>query len=178
MNKQGLYTANSVCMLLVCSALAGAFYFQYGLGEHPCPLCLLQRMGMLGVLLGLSFNTYFGIRAQHVGLVILSALVGASYSVRQILLHICPVAGEPTGYGTPVLGMHLYTWGLILFSASTLGAAVFLCLMKEEPQGTRRTPTRFEAATFFIAAGLCLANTIASFIECQFGPCCENGPCP
>lgn len=178
MNKQGLYTANSACMLLVCGVLSGAFYFQYGLGEHPCPLCLLQRMGMLGVILGLSFNTYFGIRARHVAIVILSALVGTTFSVRQILLHICPAPGEPTGYGTAVLGMHLYSWAVVVFVATVLGAAVFLCLMKEEPPETTRTPAGFEKIVFFIAAGLCLANTIASFIECQLGPCCENGPCP
>ena len=48
MNKQILYTANSLCMLVVCSILMGAFYFQYVLGEHPCPLCLLHaRRGAL-----------------------------------------------------------------------------------------------------------------------------------
>jgi disulfide bond formation protein DsbB len=178
MNKPGLYIANSVCMLIICSVLIGAFYFQFGLGENPCPLCLVQRMGMLGVILGLGFNTYFGIRSEHVALVIISALIGATFSIRQVLLHICPVAGEPTGYGSPVLGMYLYSWAVVIFASTILGAALFLILMKDEPAGTTRKPALFEKSVFLLAGGLCLANVLAAFMECQFGPCCENGPCP
>lgn len=177
-NKQGLYTANSLCMLIVCSILLGAFYFQFVLGEHPCPLCLLQRMGMLGVILGLACNTWLGFRNEHVAIVLISALVGVTFSIRQVLLHVCPVPGEPTGYGTPVMGMHLYTWGVLIFGASILFAAVFLLMIKNEPADTRRTPIAFEKGAFHLAAGICLANVIATFFECGFGPCCENGPCP
>ena len=178
MNKQILYTANSLCMLVVCSILMGAFYFQYVLGEHPCPLCLLQRMGMLGVVLGLTLNTKFGFRNEHVSIVMISALVGVTFSVRQVLLHVCPEPGEPTGYGTPVMGMHLYSWGVLIFAASILAAAIFLILIKNEPAATIRRPVLFEKIAFYLAIGIALANTIATFVECQFGPCCENGPCP
>jgi len=58
-------------------------------------------------------------------LVIIAALVGSSFSIRQVLLHICPVAGETTGYGDPVLGMHLYTWGVVIFALSIIGSVVF-----------------------------------------------------
>ena len=116
MNSKGLYIANSAAMLMVSSALVGALFFQFGLHENPCPLCLLQRMGMFGVILGLGFNTYFGFKKEHFGLVITAALVGVTFSIRQILLHICPVAGEATGYGEPVLGMHLYSWGVVIFT--------------------------------------------------------------
>jgi len=177
-NRQILYTCNSICMLVVCSILIGAFYFQYGLGEHPCPLCLLQRMGMLGVILGLALNTHFGFRNGHVAVVIISAMVGVTFSIRQVLLHVCPEPGEPTGYGTPVMGMHLYSWGVLIFAASILSAAFFLLLIKNESPGTIRRPALFERIAFHVAAGLFLANTIAAFVECHFGPCCENGPCP
>ncbi len=121
MNMKGLYIANSTAMLLVSSVLIGAFYFQFGLGENPCPLCLLQRIGMIGVIFGLSLNTYFGLKKEHFGIVILSALVGSAFSIRQILLHICPIAGEPSGYGTAVLGMHLYSWAVVIYIASIVG---------------------------------------------------------
>ena len=177
-NRQALYTANSLCALIVCGILLGAFYFQFFLHEDPCPLCLLQRMGMLGVLFGLACNTWFGFRNEHIALVLIAALVGVTFSIRQVLLHVCPVPGEPTGYGTPVMGMHLYSWGVLIFGATILAAAVFLLLIKPEASQTRRAPTLFERAAFFLAAAICCANVAATLFECGIGPCCEEGPCP
>lgn len=178
MNKNGLYIANSAAMLMVSTVLIGAFYFQFGLNENPCPLCLLQRMGMMGVIFGLTLNTYFGFRKEHFGVVILSALIGSSFSIRQILLHICPVAGEPTGYGTAVMGMHLYSWAVVIYVASIIGSVVFMFLFKEEKKTTKRQPLTFEKVVFYLIVFLIFANMVATFFECQIGPCCENGPCP
>ena len=177
MNGQALYNANAACMYIVCGILAGAFYFQFGLHEEPCPLCLLQRMAMLGLIAALAFNMYFGIRKEHVALVLFAALVGISFSTRQVLLHICPMPGEPTGYGTAVMGMHLYSWGVIVFFASMLGAALFLFLAEDEARGMVRVPSVFERSAFYTAGFICLANVIAACFECGLGPCCENGPC-
>jgi|AntAceMinimDraft_9_1070365.scaffolds.fasta_scaffold00032_43 disulfide bond formation protein DsbB len=178
MNSKGLYFANSGAMLMVSTALVGALFFQFDLLENPCPLCLLQRMGMFGVILGLAFNIFFGFKKEHFGLVIIAALVGSSFSIRQVLLHICPVAGETTGYGDPVLGMHLYTWGVVIFALSIIGSVVFLFLFKEEKPKTKRIPTTFEKITFYFMMMLVFVNIIATFFECHIGPCCENGPCP
>ena len=109
---------------------------------------------------------------------IVAALVGVTFSIRQVLLHICPVPGEPTGYGTPVLGMHLYSWGVLIFGATILGAAGFLTIAKDEAPDTRRSPSPFEKSALYTGAFLCLANVVATFFECGLGPCCENGPCP
>ncbi|MFK5856429.1 MAG: disulfide bond formation protein B [Bacteroidota bacterium] len=178
MEQKGLYIANSAAMLMVSTALVGALFFQFGLHENPCPLCLLQRMGMFGVILGLGFNTYFGFRKEHFGLVIIGALVGVTISIRQILLHICPVAGEATGYGEPVFGMHLYSWGVIIFTLSIIGSVVFLFLTKDEKPSTKRTPLTFEKLTMYFMMLLVFINIVATFFECHIGPCCDNGPCP
>ena len=135
-------------------------------------------MGMLGIIFGLSLNTYFGFKKEHFAILILAALIGSIYSIRQILLHICAGPGEPTGYGTPILGMHLYSWALIIFILSIVGSAIFLFFIKEEKNGTERIPVRFEKYVFYLSMLLCFANIIAAFFECYFGPCCENGPCP
>jgi disulfide bond formation protein DsbB len=177
MNRNGLYLANSAAMLIVSSVLMGAFIVQYGFNEEPCPLCLLQRMGMLGVIFGLSLNTWFGFRKEHFALVILAALISAIFSIRQILLHICPVPGEPTGYGTVVMGMHLYSWAVVIYGASMLGSVVFLFLFNEEKKNTKRTPLTVEKIIFYLVLLLAFANMIAAFFECHLGPCCENGPC-
>jgi len=178
MNQKGLYITNSAAMLMVSTALVGALYFQFDLLENPCPLCLLQRMGMFGVILGLSFNTYFGFRKEHFGLVIIAALVGVTISIRQVLLHICPVVGEATGYGEPVFGMHLYSWGVVIFALSIIGSVIFLFLTKDEKPNTKRTPLTFEKLTMYFMMLLVFINIVATFFECHIGPCCENGPCP
>jgi disulfide bond formation protein DsbB len=178
MNKRGLYISNSISMLMVLSILMGAFYFQFGLHENPCPLCLLQRVGMIGVVFGLALNTYFGFRKEHFGVVILSAIMGSVFSIRQILLHICPIQGQPTGYGTAVLGMHLYSWAVVVFAMSVIGSVVFLFLAKDENKDSKRKPMTFEKIIFFLSIAIVLINVIATFFECNFGPCCENGPCP
>ena len=101
--------------------LSGAmFYFQFAMGELPCPLCITQRMGMILSSLGAIYVLVHALRdtvtPKHfttgLGLAVLGALLGASMSSRQILLHIVP---PDPGYGSEVLGLHLYTWALISF---------------------------------------------------------------
>ena len=100
--------------------LLGAFTIQFAQGEFPCPLCMLQRYGMILSTLGALWVIMQARRgeltparyAQGLGLGVLGAAAGALVSVRQILLHIKP--GDP-GYGSPVMGYHLYTWALITF---------------------------------------------------------------
>jgi disulfide bond formation protein DsbB len=178
MNSQRLYDANSCCMLILASVLLGAFYFQYGLGEDPCPLCLLQRMGMIGVALGLSLNAFFGFSKKHFAFVILAAVVGCAFSTRQVLLHISPKPGDPLGYGTPFLGMHLYTWGALIFVASVLGSSIFLFVMNDESGSDKRVLSFFEKFTFYLMFAICFANVVSTFGMCGVGLCCENGPCP
>ena len=167
---------NSVCILIVCGILIGAFYFQFGLNEDPCPLCLLQRMGMIGVIFGLLLNTFFGFKTNHFSIVIIAAIVGATFSVRQVLLHITKVNGD-VGYGTPVLGMHLYTWGVLIFMASILGAAVFLFFNDKFKSSRTHVVLNFEKYVAYLAALIVFVNIVATLFECQIGPCCDNGPC-
>lgn len=167
---------NSICILIVCSILSGALYFQFGLHEDPCPLCLLQRMGMIGVIFGLALNSYFGFDSKHFAIVIIAALVGAVYSVRQVLLHIAPVPGD-TGYGTPIFGMHLYSWGVLIFVASILGSALFLLFNDKFKTNSSHKIILFEKITVYIATTIIIINIVATLFECQLGPCCEDGPC-
>lgn len=96
------------------------FVFQFALGEMPCPLCITQRMAMMAASLGPLYVIVQSLRGQltetkfmvGLGMASLGALVGAIMSIRQIELHILP--GDP-GYGTAIMGLHLYTWALITF---------------------------------------------------------------
>lgn len=122
--------------------LSGAmFYFQFGLGEYPCPLCITQRMGMMLSSLGAIYVIVGSLRGRltpsgfmtGLGLAIVGALLGAAMSIRQILLHILP--GDP-GYGGAVLGLHLYTWAFISFTVVLVFAGVLLTF------GTEFLPVR------------------------------------
>ena len=117
-----------------CVVMLAAFYIQFAMGEFPCPLCMLQRYGMILSSLGALFvimqarrGTLTASRyAQGLGMGLLGALTGAPVSVRQIELHIKP--GDP-GYGEPVLGLHLYTWALITFVIVMIYVGAALMLM-------------------------------------------------
>lgn len=112
------------------------FVFQFGLGELPCPLCILQRMAMMLASMGALYVVVRALRGEVVlrdlalglGLAILGAVVGAAISIRQILLHIEP--GDP-GYGEAVLGLHLYTWALVTFVVVVVFAGVVAVFAQE-----------------------------------------------
>ena len=109
---------NLLLIFIICSVLMGAFYIQFVEHETPCPLCMLQRAGMVGVALGALLNLRFGISPAHYALSLLSCLTGGLVALRQISLHVCPQF--PT-FGIPVLGLSLYTWSFLVFVSSEAG---------------------------------------------------------
>ena len=120
-------------LLAYSGVLMGGLYFQFGLGEYPCPLCMIQRYGMMLATLGAMWILVEGRRgklnaaryAQGLGMAVVGSVVGGAASTRQILLHILP--GD-SGYGEPVLGLHLYTWALITFAIVVIYVGLALIL--------------------------------------------------
>ena len=116
---------------VLIAILAAAFLVQFVLGELPCPLCVLQRVGLMLCALGplqlLIRNARGGLTDRDIavacGMSVLAGLLGATMATRQVLLHILP--GDP-GYGSPVFGLHLYTWSLMTFLAHMLAAGLML----------------------------------------------------
>ena len=113
---------NVVALVALIGVLAGSLHLQLGVGEQPCPLCLVQRSAMFGLAVGPIMNLLWGMRPAHYALSILAAVVGGAASVRQILLHIEP--GDP-GYGPAVFGLHLYTWAFVTFVIAVIGCSSF-----------------------------------------------------
>lgn len=107
------------------------FVFQFGMGEMPCPLCITQRMAMMAASLGPVYVIVSSLRDRltttkfmvGLGMAVIGAVVGAVMSIRQVELHILP--GDP-GYGTAIMGLHLYTWALITFVVVVLFAGALL----------------------------------------------------
>ena len=156
-------------ILAYCVVMLSAFYIQFAMGEFPCPLCMLQRYGMILSTLAAVFIVMQARRgtlttaryAQGLGLGLLAVLAGSSVSVRQMLLHIKP--GDH-GYGEPVMSLHLYTWAFITFVIVMIYVAVMLTLSPKgipvaPPEGS---PMRgLSTAIIWLFIGVVAANVIA-----------------
>ena len=94
-------TLNALALYALSLLLTAAFAAQLMLRELPCPLCLLQRILFALLAIGPILNIRFGPRPSHYALSLLAAVVGASVSTRQVLLHILP--GD-AGYGSGLPG--------------------------------------------------------------------------
>jgi len=169
-------TLSAIGLLVVCGLLIGAYYFQFARDELPCPLCLLQRVGLAAVGFGLSLNLIYGAKPHHYGLMLIGALYGGSVSVRQILLHIVPGTGS---YGSPVLGLHYYTWAGIGFFLILVGTAIML-LFEGQYKGLRDEPSHEEFGgvplakfAFFLMLFLIGANAVTTLLECGPGICAD-----
>ncbi len=165
-------TLNALGMLAVSLVLLLAFFYQLKLYELPCPLCLLQRVGFVAVGVGLGLNLLYGARPRHYGVMLLGALFGGSVAVRQILLHIVPGTGH---YGSPVLGLHYYTWAAICFFLILLGTALMLMFDRQydsEPQ-PRFGGSALAKTAFFIMFGLAALNAVSTLVECGPGICAD-----
>ena len=170
---------NVLALFALIGVLAGSLHLQLGVGEQPCPLCLVQRSAMIGLAVGPIMNLLWGIRPAHYALSILAAVVGSAGSIRQILLHIQP--GD-AGYGPAVFGLHLYTWAFVTFVIAIVGcSAMLLWSAQFDPNddGIRyeRRWFRVFALTAIIWALLDLLVIAISVIpECGLGMCPDDPP--
>lgn len=149
-----------------------AFGFQIILHELPCPLCLLQRLGFLGVALGFLMNLRFGLRPSHYAISLLSALFTGFVALRQIALHVIPGTGS---YGDPFFGFHLYTWSFIFSMIIVIVTTVMLGIDKQYDRtiNTMEFP-RTTHILFAVLVLLIAANVISILFECGLAECPDN----
>jgi len=161
----------TACILATCGVLLGALWAQYGLGEFPCPLCIIQRMGMMLAALGPAWLLCRAARgpvdahdfAQCYACSILAALVGGTVAGRQVLIHIAP--GDP-GYGAPILGLHLYTWAFIVFVVVVAASAVQMLFPPRRAESHRvGVGARLSVA---LLGAIIAVNAVAVFVESGF----------
>jgi disulfide bond formation protein DsbB len=170
LGKLGFWAQIAFLLAYIGVLSTAMFYFQFALGELPCPLCILQRMGMMLSSLGPLYIVIHSLRGTlapadfmtGLGFAIVGALLGAAMSIRQILLHIMP--GDP-GYGTAVLGLHLYTWALVSFVVVLAFAGVLLMFGTEFLAVGPTSPVAryFAWAVVWIFVATIVANLIAVF---------------
>jgi len=162
---------NALIIIIISGILLSAFGVQLFLHEQPCPLCLLQRIGMIGVAASLLMNVVYGVHASHYGLALLSSLFGGFVALRQISLHVCPGFSK---FGLPVLGLSLYTWSFIVFACVVLAVALLLFLYDPKESQEPRLPIGLLGK---VAIGLIViiaaANILTTYLQCGFGPCVD-----
>jgi disulfide bond formation protein DsbB len=173
-------TLNAIGLLIVSGILLGGFYFTLAWGELPCPLCLLQRVGFVAVGFGLALNLIYGARPSHYGIVIIGAIYGVAVAIRQILLHIVPGTGS---YGSPVLGLHFYTWSAIFFGLIIAGSALMLLFDHQfsyasegpSPAGPNFGGSAFAKFAFLVILLVTASDAVSALLEC--GPyICDDPP--
>lgn len=86
--------------LASCALLAAALYMQYALGLEPCPLCIFQRMFVIGLgvvtLLGTLHNPGLIGRRVYAALGAVLALGGGAVAARQVWLQHLPADQVPS----------------------------------------------------------------------------------
>jgi len=165
---------NAIDALGLAFLLLVAFILQIGFHELPCPLCLLQRLGVLAIAFGFLLNVQFKIRPVHYALSLLSAILTASISVRQIFLHVIP--GD-SGYGLPLFGLHLYTWLFLLCVGVIIYISIIFSVAPQyEYEETSKTKGMqfLTHAAFALVFLLAILNGISTYFECGIKACPEN----
>jgi disulfide bond formation protein DsbB len=142
------------------------------LNELPCPLCLLQRVLFSLLAIGPILNIRFGPRPSHYVLSLLAAVVGATVSARQILLHIMP---RDPGYGSALLGYHYYTWAFIGFAVAIVLISIVLMFddQKRDDAKTQQAGL-FAGGAVWLVFGLTAINALSTLLECGFSACPDN----
>lgn len=162
---------NALHALLLSLILWAAFAIQFFMDETPCPLCLLQRMGMLAIASGALMNGIFGPSPRHYGLELLSAFFGGFVALRQIALHVCP--GFPR-FGLPFWGLSLYTWSFFVFVSSVLLIALLLLLFPRRlPPEEHKRPSFFTWIALTSTCAVAAANILWTLYSCGLGACLE-----
>lgn len=158
---------NALWIVIYSAIITMAFGVQIFEGEQPCPLCYLQRIGMIMVSIAALFNLYYGVKLYHYGLSLLAIMVGISVAIRQILLHICP---EFPTYDVNMFGLSLYAWSFLTFVASMLVLSILLLLYRQDESRPDRLNWFQHLAAWWlllVAAG----NVVSVLLECGLGAC-------
>jgi len=165
-------------MAVIAAILTAAMVVQYGYGELPCPLCLLQRVAMLGVCFGLMQNFRSGFSDRNLGFSLLFSVLLLVVSVRQTLLDIYPRPGHEY-IGSAVLGLHMPVWSILIALALITAFALKLCVIGTE-EGTRppeRTSLFGRLATVLslYVIAIALVNFGSVVVQCGLSECHTTG---
>lgn len=165
-------------MAAIAAVLTAALFMQYGEGELPCPLCLLQRVAMLGVCFGPLQNFRSGFSDRNLGYSLLFSVFLLLVAVRQTLLDIYPRPGHEY-VGSAVLGVHMPVWSVVIAVVLITAFALKLCIIGSE-DGSRAPPAnsvvgRLAMVISLYLIALALVNFGSVVVQCGLGECHTTG---
>ena len=170
------YTYLLLVMFVIAAILTAAMTLQYVNGELPCPLCLLERVAMLGVCFGIMLNFRRGFSYQNTGFSLLFAIVLLVISVRQSLLDIYPRPGHEY-IGSAIFGIHMPVWSIIIALALLIAYAIKLAILGGDEYLREADVSEFPAIrriadilSIYVIA-ICLINLVSVVLQCGFGEC-------
>lgn len=120
MDKLTYIKIQRLLVLVTFFVLFASFYFQYFLGLHPCPLCMMQRvcvfllLGLLGFSLGTLKKAHWICFTQ-----IVISCAGLFFSLRQLWLQSLPAGKAPACMPDLNILIHYFPW-------QTVAKALFL----------------------------------------------------
>lgn len=165
-------------MAVIAAVLTAAMVIQYGHGELPCPLCLLQRVAMLGVCFGLMQNFRNGFSDRNLGYSLLFSVFLLVVSIRQTLLDIYPRPGHEY-VGSAVLGLHMPVWSILIAMALITAFAIKLCVIGTEdgtsPPKRNSTFGRIAMLLSFYVIAIAVANLGSVVVQCGLSQCHTTG---
>jgi disulfide bond formation protein DsbB len=176
------FSFNEVFLLammgVIAAILTAAMVMQYGYGELPCPLCLLQRVAMLGVCFGLMQNFRNGFSDRNLGYSLLFSVFLLIVAVRQTLLDIYPRPGHAY-VGSAVLGLHMPVWSILIATALITAFALKLCVIGTEdgarPPERNSASGRLAMALSLYVIAIALVNFGSVVVQCGLGECHTTG---
>ena len=174
------YAFQLVLLAVMTAILTAALAIQLFMGELPCPLCLLERLCMLGIALGVVLNLRAGFSDRNTGLSLIFAVLLLIIAVRQTLLDIYPRPGHAY-IGSAVLGLHMPVWSVLIATATLAAFAIKLAVLGGDAHRRLHPPDSFAwvrpAGTVLAAAilGLCAANLVLVLLQCGLGECHTEG---
>ncbi len=178
--QRGLALANHIYLLamvvVVAAVLTAAAVMQYGFGELPCPLCLLQRVAMLGVCLGLLFNLRGPYSDRNTGIALAFAILLLIVAERQSLPAPYPRPGHAY-VGSAVFGLHMPVWSIVIALCLLAALAFRLAVlggndhMRGNDAATFPLLHRLARIAGFYVIALSALNFVSAAMQCGLGQC-------
>ncbi len=150
--------------------LLAAFFFQLVQGELPCAFCNLIRVCFMLLGSGLLLNRIYGINPWNYVLSGIGALIGSMLSLLFMFAKALPTT-KPTG--SAILGLHMYTWTFMIFTA-----ALFFCLVMatlyaqrdslESPGHALDARPTWHKGVIALFVALVFANLVSAFLQNGF----------
>ena len=172
---------NALDLIGLAMVLIIAFIAQFVFHELPCPLCLLQRLGLLAIGFGFLLNVRYDVRPSHYALSLLAAIFTAAVALRQICLHVVPGSGS---YGSAVFGLHMYTWCFVLsmlvivYIAIVMSVAQQYNLESPPPEKVSELKSvwvrRLGHLAFILFLALVVLNIVMIFLQCGAHECPDD----